>query len=350
MQGDCIGTGKMASAIPGRSIKPPIAPPGSVFLTGAAPSDPIPCPMPTCYVTCPSWALEGPEDRARVTARAARGAAALGARPVFSPLLDRFTEPQSWLDGGIRSDDLLRAFDHDVVWSARGGHGAIHLVPTLMEHQPTRQPPLLIAYSAGTALHACWRARGWGESWYGSLVSIEQSGRGYDALARLARGDGFRRDRGTDPMVRAVHPGQARGTLVAGCLSVLGWLTGTAAARPFRDCILAIEDLEITPFTADYCLHQLHQAGLLEGLRGLIGGGFTDMLSVRTPIAVRDLIEEWALRLGVPAITDLPFGHCDDALVLPNGREVDLTVARDGSWSLDIPPYRGNLTWLRGKS
>lgn len=301
--------------------------------------------IPTVYVTCPSWALEGPEDRAKITARAARGAAVLGARPVFSPLLECFSEPESWLDGDSRLDDVLSAFSHDVIWTARGGHGAIHLVPGIMAH-PGDHAPLLIGYSDGTALQACWRARGWGETWYGSLLSVAQSGRGYDALAKLSRGEGMLRHRRTDPMVRANVPGQATGTLVVGCLSVFSWLTGTAAARPFTDCILAIEDLEITPFTADYCLHQLHQSGMLEGVRGLIGGGFTDMLRVRTGVLVRDLIEEWAERLGVPAITDLPFGHIDDALVLPNGREVALSVAGDGNWSLDIPPYSGPLSWI----
>lgn len=305
--------------------------------------------QPTVYVTCPSWALEGPEDRARIVARAARAAAVLGARPVYSPLLERFAEPESWLSTGVRADDLRLGLRHDVLWSARGGHGAIHLVPEVLAAE-TPQAPLLVAYSDGTALHACWRARGWGETWYGSLLSVQQSGRGYDSMARLARGQGFTRSDRTDPIVRGVRPGQTRGKLFAGCLSVIGWLTGTPAARPFTDCILAIEDLEITPFTADYCLHQLYQAGLLTGLKGLIGGGFTDMLRTRTPIVVRDLIEEWAERLNVPALTDFPFGHLDDALFLPNGREVDLDVGTDGTWSLTIPPYTGDLTWLRSVS
>jgi muramoyltetrapeptide carboxypeptidase len=316
----------------------------SLYLPGDNPH-PV---MPTCYVTCPSWALEGPEDRARIVARAARGAAVLGCRPVYSPLLESFTEPESWLDPETRSADLDLAFRHDVMWSARGGHGAIHLLPHLLTSEH-RKAPLMIAYSDGTALHACWRARQWGESWYGSLLSVQQSGRGYDSFARLARGEGFVRNRTRDPSVRGVRPGRARGTLFAGCLSVIGWLTGTPVARPFEGCILAIEDLEITPFTADYCLHQLYQAGLLEGVAGLIGGGFTDMLNTRTPIVVRDLIEEWAERLGVPALTDFPFGHLDDALFLPNGREVELNVGSDGSWELIVPDYRGELTWLARK-
>lgn len=301
---------------------------------------------PTAYITCPSWALEGPEDRARVVARAARGAAVLGARPVYSPLLERFAEPEHWLDASTRAHDLRLGFGHNILWSARGGHGAIHVVPEVMALGIERAP-LLIAYSDGTALHACWRAKDWGESWYGSLLSVQQSGRGYDSLARLARGEGFTRDERSDPSVRGVRPGQARGRLFAGCLSVIGWLTGTPTARPFAGCILAIEDLEITPFTADYCLHQLYQAGLLDGLAGLIGGGFTDMLRTRSPIAVRDLVEEWAERLNVPAITDFPFGHLDDALFLPNGREVELRVGKDGRWALEIPPYDGSLRWLR---
>ena len=291
----------------------------------------------TCYFTCPSWVIEGPEDRARIHAQAARGSALFGARPVLSPLCDRFGPAETWLPAADRAADLVAGFAHDLVWSCRGGHGAIHLLPALMARSETRAP-LLLCYSDGTVLHACWRAKGWGESWYASLGAIEQAGRAHDTLARLARGQGYRRERAIDPGVVTLHPGYARGPLVVGCLSVLAWLVGSAAARPLRGCVLAIEDIDITPFNADYCLAQLHHAGLLDGVAGLIGGGFTNMRPGRSGMTVNDVLRHWADRLRVPAIASLPFGHVDDALVLPNSRAVELAVDDHGGWTFTVEP------------
>ena len=296
-----------------------------------------PLPVTTCYFTCPSWVIEGPEDRARIHAQASRGAALFGARAVLSPLCDRFGPAETWLPAADRVADIVAGFAHEVLWSARGGHGAVHLLDAIMARPETRAP-LLLAYSDGTVLHACWRAKGWGESWYASLGAVEQAGRAHDTLARLARGEGWRRERAIDPGVVALRPGVAEGPLVVGCLSVLAWLVGSAAARPLAGCVLAIEDIDITPFNADYCLTQLHHAGLLDGVVGLVGGGFTNMRPGRSGMTVTDIIAIWADRLGVPGIASLPFGHVDDGLVMPNGRAVRLEVAADGGWSFTVEP------------
>ncbi|MBA3687070.1 MAG: LD-carboxypeptidase, partial [Planctomycetes bacterium] len=228
--------------------------------------------MPSCYFTCTSWVVESPEDHARLMAQARRGAAIIGAKPVLSPLTGRFQAPESWLPVEERVADLDAAFSHDLLWPVRGGHGAIHLLPALLARRETRAP-LLIGYSDVTVLHAVWRARGWGETWYGAVTAVEQAGRAADTISALAQGRGYQRQAGIDPGVRVLNPGRAEGPLVVGCLAVLAWLVGTAAARPFAGCILAIEDVELTPFMADYALHQLYYAGLLAGVAGLVGGG-----------------------------------------------------------------------------
>jgi len=298
--------------------------------------------MPTCWFTCFSWAVEGPEDLARIRAQAARGAALLGATAVLSPLCTRFAAPESWLPVEERVGDLDQALSHEVLWSVRGGHGAVHLLPHLLARAPTRTP-LLIAYSDGTVFHALWRARGWGETWYGSLGAVEQAGRAHDSLARLAQGQGLHRAHASDPMVITLRPGTAHGPLVPVCLSVLAWLVGTPAATPLAGCILAVEDIDLSPFMADYCLHQLAHAGLLAGITGLIGGGFENSRISRSGMTINDVLRQWADRLGVPAIANLPFGHIDDGLVLPSGRPGELRVGGDGDWSLDLAERSARL-------
>ncbi len=303
--------------------------------------------MPTCYFTCPSWVVEGPEDHARLIAQARRAAALIGAKPVMSPLTERFQPPESWLPVADRIADLEVAFAHDVIWPVRGGHGAIHLLPALLARRETRAP-LLVGYSDITVFHALWRAKDWGETWYGAVNAVEQSGRAADTIAALAQGHGYERHPGIDPGVRVLFPGRAEGTIVVGCLAVLAWLVGTAVSRPFAGCILAIEDIELTPFMADYALHQLYYAGLLDGVAGLIAGGFTSGRDAKSGATVTDIIAGWARRLRVPAIGQLAFGHVDDGMVVPNGRRGVLTAGDDGRWLFSVQARGGPFAWSGG--
>ena len=47
---------------------------------------------------------------------------------------------------------------------------------------------------------------------------------------------------------------------------------------------------------------------------------------------------EGACPFPPPAIASLPFGHVDDALVLPNSRAVELAVDDHGGWSFVVEP------------
>ena len=85
-----------------------------------------------------------------------------------SPLLGRYFEAGIWLPVEARAEDMERALQHEIVWAFRGGYGAVHLVPALLQAQAAGQP-LLIGYSDITVLHACWRVRGSGPAIYGTL-------------------------------------------------------------------------------------------------------------------------------------------------------------------------------------
>src|SRR4051812_26283290 len=119
--------------------------------------------MPTCYVCCPAYALEGPLKKARLLESIEPFARELGMPVVPSPLMDRHLGTGAWLPMDERRADIRRALEHDLVWACVGGYGSIHLVRDLMQASAPKRPRL-IGYSDITVLHACWRARGWGES------------------------------------------------------------------------------------------------------------------------------------------------------------------------------------------
>jgi muramoyltetrapeptide carboxypeptidase len=303
-------------------------------------------PMPkTLYVTCPAYALHGPLDRQKVADSAAWLGKELGLEPVLSPLLDRHAGHGAWLPRPERERDLLAALGHDLVWACRGGFGSIELVAPLLKARPRKRPGL-IGYSDITVLHACWRVRGWGPGFYGTVSPRSAAGRAGQSLAALLRGEGLARDQRVDAGARVLRPGRARGRLFPACLGVLAGLCGTPAMPDLRGCLLAIEDINIHPFLMSFNLGQLHLAGALRGVTGIVGGSFTceEPLDYVGP-SQDEVLAEWAGRLGVPAVSRLPFGHLDDALVLPVGRPAELSATRGGRWSLAIAAERGAMPW-----
>jgi muramoyltetrapeptide carboxypeptidase len=142
-------------------------------------------------------------------------------------------------------------------------------------------------------------------------------------------------DAATVPEVRVVRHGAAQGPLFAGCLRVLAGLVGTPWMPDLRGRVLALEDIDERPYRIDRDLQQLHLAGCLAGVVGLVTNAFPATLPAgyRGPSS-GDIVRAWAERLGVPALVDLPFGHHADPLTLACGRATTLRAGH-GTWSLE---------------
>lgn len=293
--------------------------------------------MPSCYVCCPAYALDGPMKKARILEAITSLTARLDYAVVPSPLLDRHMGTGAWLPIAERIADIRQAVTHDLVWAAFGGYGSIHLVEAVQRCQAP-QRPRLVGYSDITVLHALWRRQGWGESYYTAHPPAPGS-RGGESLLALLRGEGFVRTGQVDAGVRVLAPGAAQGPCLSACVSVLAGLVGTPAQPPLTGCLLAIEDVDERPFQLDFALMQLHLAGCLAGVRGLIGGAFThrEHADYEGP-TTDEVLTTWAQRLAVPCISRLPFGHVDDGLAMPGGRHVALTARADHTWELRVLP------------
>jgi len=140
---------------------------------------------------------------------------------------------------------------------------------------------------------------------------------------------------------RVLRPGTAAAPLFAACLVVLANLCGTAAFPDLAGHILAIEDVEERPYAIDFALHQMYLAGKLDGIAGLLCGSFHHQVAADYGgPTVDEILAAWAVRLGVPAICRLPFGHMDAPMVLPAGLPVELEARGDGSWHLHWPGGR----------
>jgi len=295
--------------------------------------------MPTrrsCYIACPAFALRGPIERHKTIDHAAWFAHEMGLEVVPSPLLDRHLGNGAWLPQEERRDDLLRALDHDVVWACRGGFGSIELTGTLLRSRRKRGP-LLIGYSDLTVLHCGWRVHGWRHHYYGSIAPRRTGSRQGESLLALARGEGLRLGHHQHAAARVLRPGRARGELFPACLSVLSGLCGTPLQPDLRGAVLAIEDIDVHPFLVDFNLNQLHLSGALDGVVALLGCSFThEERGEYLGPSIDEVLARWAARLRIPTLARLPFGHMDDALVLPYRAAISISLGTDGRWSLTI--------------
>lgn len=294
--------------------------------------------MRSAYLWCPAYPLTDQSQLARARELGARLADAVEARLVESPLLARLGRAGDWPPADERIADLQRGLGCDWLLAARGGHGCIDLAPALDQALAGRPLPGLVGYSDLTVLHAAWRRRGGPETVHGLMPGVAAGERALASTIACLRGEAQVWTPDRCPEASPLRAGRAEGWLFAGCLRLLAALCGTPHLPSLSGALLALEDVDERPYAVDRDLAQLHAAGALNGVRGLLAG------SLRAPLppgysgpSARDIAARWADRLAVPAVFGLPMGHEPDPIALPCGRPSRLEVD-GGSWRLAIDP------------
>lgn len=222
-----------------------------------------------------------------------------------------------------RLGDLQVAFDDphiDGVWALRGGYGTLRILDELDLRRQREDPIPFIGFSDNTAIHARHAALGV-VSFHGPHpggdfpLETEES---FRRVLMSTDAAGPLRAREGDPAPRALVPGRVEAPLVGGNLAILASMCGGPYALDANGCILFLEDVAEPAYKLDRMLLQLRRSGLTAGVVGLALGRFTD-----TPDAKDhppdDVLAEFARRLGVPAVVDLPFGHVEHNATLPVG-------------------------------
>jgi muramoyltetrapeptide carboxypeptidase len=230
-----------------------------------------------------------------------------------------------------RAGDLHDAFFDDgvsAVLCARGGYGCARLLPVLDLDRIAATGKPFLGFSDITTLHLALNRRGlttfhapmgghigqWTEDWPA------------EAYRSVLQGD-FSSPQGM-PRAKTLVGGRVSGIVTGGCLSLLGDSLGTADAFQGRDRIVLLEDVGEAPYRVDARLTHLLNAGALDGVRGIVIGEMTGtdakMDEGCEECSWRDIVIERLGNLGVPVVTDYPFGHIQNARALPLGWEAEL--------------------------
>ncbi|NET56877.1 MAG: LD-carboxypeptidase [Symploca sp. SIO2E6] len=129
--------------------------------------------------------------------------------------------------------------------------------------------------------------------------------------------------------------GKVKGILLPGNFTVATHLLGTPVQPTMEGKILALEDVGEAPYRIDRMLTQWRTSGTFEGVRGIALGRFSSCdVSPEIPSwTVEEVLRDRLGDLGIPIISDLPFGHEGVNVSLPVGQIVEL----DGD--------KGTLSW-----
>ncbi|HMK93251.1 MAG TPA: LD-carboxypeptidase [Thermoleophilia bacterium] len=224
-----------------------------------------------------------------------------------------------------RRAELLSLFDDAevrAVFCARGGAGAVQLLPGLDFRRLAATPKLFIGYSDVGFLQLGFAVHGL-VTLHGPMVARDLSTRAYDrdSLWHALTGEGPPYASQEDELM-PLRAGAGEGRLLGGCLSILAAAAGTPwALRCQEPSILLLEDVDEPPYRIDRMLRQLRFSGAFENVAGVV---FGDMKGCTPPIdadfALEDVILDALAGVEVPIALGLSSGHTSSPnLTLPLG-------------------------------
>ena len=242
-----------------------------------------------------------------------------------------------------RRDELVSALQrHDIaaLVGTRGGYGSNYLLDDL--HIPTpASPKIILGFSDLTSLQIyLWQRFQWVTAYGPMLAAGIDAGsgapKGYDQKSLLAALQNTESGWTLDLRGEALHPGEAAGRVLGGCLTLVETAIGTQWDLETDDAILVLEDCGMKPWQVDRALMHLKQAGKFTNVRGIVLGDFPEC---DAPVAgsptVRDVCQRILSPLGAPIVFGAPIGHTmRPMLTVPLG--VKARLSTNGAGVLEI--------------
>nr|WP_318701458.1 MULTISPECIES: LD-carboxypeptidase [unclassified Roseofilum] len=242
---------------------------------------------------------------------------------------ERIYDQWGYLAGkdGDRRAQLLDAL-HDPqcrgILCVRGGYGTTRLLEPWIENLPWKQyPKWLIGFSDITGLLWSQFYQGVGGGIHAPVLTTlsQEPSWSLERLWAAVRGE---------PLAALQGKGwggdRTEGILLPGNLTVATHLLGTPLQPDVQGVILAWEDVGEMPYRIDRMLTQWRMSGLLSQVRGMALGRFSqcEPPQGRLSLTIEEVLGDRLSDLGIPIVSDLPFGHDGENGALPVGASVYL--------------------------
>lgn len=228
----------------------------------------------------------------------------------------------------LRASDINRGFaDPEIaaIWCVRGGSTAWQLLPFLDYGCIAAHPKPFIGFSDVTTLHLAIGQRCGLVTFHGPTANRVLDGDAFpwswsSLLAALGMERSLLLQNPPGEKIRTLRPGQARGALTGGNLSLVVQSLGAPWQIDAKGKILFLEDVGEAVYALDRMLSQLRCAGVLEEAAGLVFGAFTKCRnSYREDYGPKALLEDFFRDWPKPVLCNLRSAHCSPMVTLPLG-------------------------------
>ncbi|PSN18621.1 LD-carboxypeptidase [filamentous cyanobacterium CCP5] len=225
--------------------------------------------------------------------------------------------------------EALKAPEYRGILCVRGGFGGTRL---LEEWQwPEAEPKWLVGFSDITSL--LWSYAKYGVAGvHGPLLTTLAAEPDWskERLRQLVTGETVAPIQG-----QGWGGGVAEGRLLPANLTVATHLLGTAHEPTLENVILAFEDVTEAPYRIDRMLTYWRMLGRLYQVKGIALGRFSQCEPPPNvpSFSVAEVLGDRCADLGMPVVSDLPFGHDGENAALPVGLPARLD-ADQGTLSL----------------
>jgi muramoyltetrapeptide carboxypeptidase len=238
-----------------------------------------------------------------------------------------------------RASDLQQMLDdRDIraIVVARGGYGTVRIIDRIDFSGFSSSPKWIVGYSDITVLHSHINGNLGIETLHAAMpINFTGDGTvsvGVESLRQALFGELQGHAADSHPLNR---PGEGRGILAGGNLSVLYSLQGSVSDIDTRGKILFLEDLDEYLYHVDRMMMSLKRSGKLRDIAGLVVGGMTEMHDNAVPFGftAEEIIREAVDEYDFPVCFGFPAGHIPNNYALYLGREVALSVGKQVEFS-----------------
>lgn len=238
-------------------------------------------------------------------------------------------------DEQIRAKWINKMFadpEVDAIFCVRGGDGGNRVAPLIDLNIVRKNPKIFVGYSDITSFHLLFNQECNLITFHGPMVSSNLVDH-YDRETKLSlfsclnaeekytyvAPDGFD--------IKIVREGYGLGPLVGGNLTLISTSIGTPYQIDTKGKILFMEELDSHIGNIDRCIYQLKNAGLLDEIKGVLIGQFTNCRNDRAYYDVNRVVTDALEGRNIPVMSNIQSGHGFPMITLPMGALCEMDTA-----------------------
>ena len=228
-------------------------------------------------------------------------------------------------------NDMFADPEVDAILCVRGGDGGNRVVPYIDLDIVRNNPKIFVGYSDITSFHLLFNQECDLITFHGPMAASNIMS-SFDPETKLAffsclnAEDTYRYipPKGFD--IKTVRAGKASGQLTGGNLTVLCASIGTPYQIDTDGKILFIEEIDTHIGNMDRFVFQLKNAGLLDKVKGILLGQFTECRNEKEDYDITQVILDATEGLDIPIMSSIQSGHGSPMITLPMGAVCEMNT------------------------